>query len=1065
MKCLTKIVLVIGLVLNANYLIYAGVFTNVTAENATVGLYEKFELSITLNKTFANPYNYDLVNLYCEFWSPSGKYFKIDGFYYKGVVDNDLTDTDETPDLVYVTGSECWKVRFTPSETGIWSYRLSLNDAGTITKYPGTSTFSAFQVSESTEKGFIKIKNNSPRAFAFSDNEPYYPIGTNQIADHYTADSPLERGTKYYEDKLNKMQENGINYFRLFIGYSYSIDIWGYDETFNKSYHKFYNQKDSWQLDRIFELAEERKINLQITLFLNYILDETHPTDPWNKNPSNKNATYTNFENAGDNKGNLNSPYEFFTNAAEIAQQTKYIRYVLSRWGYATNLFNIELFNETDNFNAPSYPKPVSYIQNVVTWHSIISNNLKQYNAFNHLVTTSFTSSEYYAVWNLDGIDIVSEHCYFNYGGSRDIASALNGIAKNKINTYNKPYLIGEFAYKDARNYQQDDPKVYLLHCSSWTTFFGGLTTPSFWEFWHLVNYSFDARNNSLGISEYTKNLPIIPDDFISGKEENKNGFDLYYMRNPEKTTFYGYIQDHNFSYDNIFYNLDSTYFINYSSSTRPSYASTPYSNRVKIGVGANTKYEVKWFNTITGEIYKTENIQAVNNQLELYHWPVLRSNRYADAAFIISNKPTTGWVESEVCPEQWHSVKSDSDIDFNVSGENIYYINSNKQVCGLYKTGVIWGDTEVSGDFRTKSGEGLIYDKNTQCTYYVGDDKIYRNYYSNGSGINEIVCPGQWNSIDTDSKLSLNASGGNIYYVNTNKQICTLYKNGTTWSDAIISGSNIVADGRGIIYSLNDDCLYYIRSDKKLYKLYYSNSSWVNTQVCLGQWTFAHTNSELESNSRNSIYYLNENRQVCSIYKSGTSWGNTILCESAVKAKAGSNICYYAKEDCLFYIGEDSYIYKLYWESVWKYEKIHQDNFGQTLALYNIKIKNDIIYYVGNDYKIHSFKNTANTTKSYNIAEDSSEKEFSTEKELVNDISLYPNPVKSGNDLNIASSKNLSGNNLNLYNSNGSLVKNVLLNSDNFSIKTDDLQPGLYLIKIVTNQTTVITKKIIITE
>ncbi|MCK9208751.1 MAG: T9SS type A sorting domain-containing protein, partial [Salinivirgaceae bacterium] len=957
----------------------------------------------------------------------------------------------------------------TPSEIGQWKYRLSLKDGSITTNYPSRTTYSIFNVTESSEKGFIKIKNGSSRAFAFSNNEPYFPIGVNQTSDFYSSDLPLSRGTKYFEDKLDKMKEDGINYFRLFIGNYESISIWGYDNTFNNNYYKFYNQKDSWQLDKIIEQAIDKGVNVQIVLFSSNILDEKIF---WKKNPLNKNSIVNSFENANDIKGTLNSPYDFFTNSTEIMQQEKYIRYVLSRWGYATNLFNIEIFNETNNFYVGSYSKPISFIKDVVSWYSEISSKVKLYDPYSHLITTSFVlnkdqSNEFESTWNIDNIDIVSEHRYYNIGynggQSSGVAQTLNSLPKVINSKYSKPYLIGEFAYLDAWPYAQVDPKVYELHCVSWTEFMGGLSTPSFWEYFQLANYSDDARNNSKGISEYTKKLPVIPDNYILDNPEiNRNGFDIYCIHNPQKTTIYGYLQDHNFTYDNIVYNEDPSYLIDYSTNKKPSYASSSFNYRVKLDVGANTKYEVKWFNTITGEIYKTENIQAINNQIELYHWYTLRSNRYADAAFIFSNKPSTGWVESEVCPEQWHNVRYDSELEFSQSGGNIYYISSINQFCGLYNIGAIWGDADGSGEIRTKSGKGLIYDKNTQCNYYVSNDnKIYRNYYSNGSGINEIVCPEQWNSIDTYSKLALNASGENIYYVNINKQICALIKNGTTWSDVIISGSNKVADGRNIIYSLNDNCLYYIRSDKEICKLYNYSGSWLSKEVFTGQWTPAHTNSVLELGTRNSIIYQNVNRQLCFLGYNGTSWSNGILCESAVKAKAGSDICYYAKEDCYFYIGEDSYIYRLYWKDVWNYEKLHQDGFGQTPALYGLKIKNNVIYYVGNDYKIHSFVNT-NSLKSGSTITNEGISDTNLISKLSEDIQIFPNPIRIGEELKINLPENVNDSKLELFNSLGELVSVITINKGFASINTTFFPSGIYFI-IVSDGNERITKKVVL--
>jgi hypothetical protein len=84
-------------------------FNSIISNRDTVRLFEKYELTILLDKKYANPFDPNEVNLKCKFISPSGKTKLIDGFYY---VDYKLINEDGALDN---TGFENWKIRFTPN--------------------------------------------------------------------------------------------------------------------------------------------------------------------------------------------------------------------------------------------------------------------------------------------------------------------------------------------------------------------------------------------------------------------------------------------------------------------------------------------------------------------------------------------------------------------------------------------------------------------------------------------------------------------------------------------------------------------------------------------------------------------------------------------------------------------------------------------------------------------------------------------------------------------------------------------------------------------------------------
>src|SRR4051794_11630882 len=72
--------------------------------------YEKLELRVDLQATYQNPYDPDEIDLWAEFTAPSGKTWKIWGFYNAS------------------NWSSLWMVRFEPDEIGAWRVVVKARD-------------------------------------------------------------------------------------------------------------------------------------------------------------------------------------------------------------------------------------------------------------------------------------------------------------------------------------------------------------------------------------------------------------------------------------------------------------------------------------------------------------------------------------------------------------------------------------------------------------------------------------------------------------------------------------------------------------------------------------------------------------------------------------------------------------------------------------------------------------------------------------------------------------------------------------------------------------------------
>ena len=108
---------------------------SVRAHARSVGLYEKFELSIDLKASYDNPFDARQIDLRAEFTAPSGKQQTIWGFYNP------------------TSWASLWMVRFSPTQKGTWRYVVKVTDAqGTAQSRAGT-----FSVTDSPHHGFIRI--------------------------------------------------------------------------------------------------------------------------------------------------------------------------------------------------------------------------------------------------------------------------------------------------------------------------------------------------------------------------------------------------------------------------------------------------------------------------------------------------------------------------------------------------------------------------------------------------------------------------------------------------------------------------------------------------------------------------------------------------------------------------------------------------------------------------------------------------------------------------------------------------------------------------------------------
>lgn len=228
-------------------------------------------------------------------------------------------------------------------------------------------------------------------------DQPIFLVGTNVCwygRDRFSKPIVNELGTNDYVRYFDILNENNANFTKVWIGHPASMSLTGREWTTNKV-HGFddYNQKDAWQLDRIFELADQRDLNIILCVFQQNALVNTYGVNNWKDNNAFNSAVNPNRENT------IDSPFMFFSDKKAKKLTRDLLRYIIARWGYATNLVAWKLFTEIEQVErlwkkSDVYP-PKGYLESVIEWHSEMSNYISKVDrsstSINLLATTRFS--------------------------------------------------------------------------------------------------------------------------------------------------------------------------------------------------------------------------------------------------------------------------------------------------------------------------------------------------------------------------------------------------------------------------------------------------------------------------------------------------------------------------------------------------------------------------------------------------------------------------------------------------------------------------------------------------
>ena len=437
--------------------------------NTTVTEYEKAEWNIKVSAPFINPYDQKEISLDMILTSPSGDPVVLPCYFDSG---------DSTASV--------WKARFAPQEKGKYSYYFQLN----FNKRSVQSAVGTFQVQAGTKPGFLH--KNGLYTFKFDNGDLFRGIGENVAWESRAFEDPKWT----YDYLLPTLSKNGGNFFRTWMcpwNLPLEWKISGNLKRYANS-TEYFNPGGIKRMEELLHLADSLHLYIMLTLDMN--------SGFWRNNPYNQ-----------VNGGPIKTWPEFFTSQAAMDKYKNKLRYIIARWGYSTNIAAFEFFNEIDNGVFNKGDSILIAHASITNWHDEMARYLKDIDPYRHLVTTSISHRDIEGLNSIAYIDFNQKHIYKH-------TEKIPAIYPDYIQTYGKPYVVGEFGYR----WEDADPKYakeadYDYKRGLWF----GLFSPTpilpmtwWWEF-------FDGQN----MTPYLRSVREISDEMLRAGKGNFEQVDI----------------------------------------------------------------------------------------------------------------------------------------------------------------------------------------------------------------------------------------------------------------------------------------------------------------------------------------------------------------------------------------------------------------------------------------------------------------------------------------------------------------------------------------------------------
>jgi hypothetical protein len=419
------------------------------AENSQPAQYELVEFDLASTIRVKNPYDPAQIDLVVHYTAPDGSQFSVPAFWYG---DYDVQTNNPC-------GQAGWKARFTPTQAGEWTAQAEIINRG-VKSEPLT-----FPVAAAPGKGFVRVHPQNPRYFAFDDGTTFFPVGLN-IGWWQT------NALQDYARWMDRLSANGGNLIRVWMAsWSFGIE-WQFQDL---------GDYQAWLLDQVFQMAQARGIYIDLVL-LNHGAFSVDVNPEWTNNPYN-----------AKNGGPCANPSCFVTDPAARQLFQRRLRYIAARWGYATNLFAWEWWNEANLTHIPN--------DQLAAWIKEMTPVLRQYDPYRHLVTISFAGIFAPEVFKLAEIDFAQHHEY----STQDPMESFPDLSDWESTIYpGKPLLFGEFGYSaGVEDVGSVDQWGIHLHNGLWAAAFSGFASTAMYWWWDSYIEPLDLWSQYGGLANF----------------------------------------------------------------------------------------------------------------------------------------------------------------------------------------------------------------------------------------------------------------------------------------------------------------------------------------------------------------------------------------------------------------------------------------------------------------------------------------------------------------------------------------------------------------------------------
>jgi hypothetical protein len=490
-----------------------------------------------------NPFLEWEIKVEATFKSPSGEMIVVDAFYFELFESKMKSFTPPNNGLGYSDdeyvklgqyirkyNNYLFRARIAPNESGEWSCQVKVF----LPENTLTSNKISFQVTPK-EGGYLTVGKNG--RFLERAGESFFPVGCNMpwplttkeldpelfnrmkqrmwngeigaITEAYKSVYIIPRVYDVYRDYLKSYADGGMNTFRT-IMYPTGTEIeWEELGDYSRRMHM------AKELDQILSLAEHEDFmliwNLQIHYTFQYSKNAYGVNWSWDKKMNGFDYCYKSLLENDD-------PLEFFKNEEAKKYYKQRLRYIMSRWGYSTNIGVFELFSEISNVGTQKadhndYYRTADNWKPYRDWQVEMANYLKtMYQGNIHLVTGSFAGerAENDDVYEAQSMDVMSSNIY-NFGVYSWAQFWIENLAKRHLNESDESgnsYTLpnGDLTRRNIKPliYSETDPLLIEMKCDSltvefdrslWQSTFSGLAGSLSWMQWFKTGNTDTYRN------------------------------------------------------------------------------------------------------------------------------------------------------------------------------------------------------------------------------------------------------------------------------------------------------------------------------------------------------------------------------------------------------------------------------------------------------------------------------------------------------------------------------------------------------------------------------------------